>query len=249
MALLFDANSEQVDHGSGTTLDSIAAGTVIYVYRPSAVSGNQHLFRKEGTDFSRLLVTSSGNLELGIERSGVDCVAITNTAPVAANVWQAVVATWDTGGANGDQHIYHGNLSTGTLTEPTSVPFGLRTRSFSESRAWVFVHRRRIWSCEPSPFGENVRPDPPGPRLSPTRPAFTRVLLGGRTGTTWVTLDDATAIQTPRSTNDTGPHSRTGWVTSYQVQPSSSTPPLVNATTVPAGIVPSLTEPVPGPAR
>ena len=70
----------------------------------------------------------------------------------------------------------------------------------------------------------------------PTSPALTRVLFGARAATTWVTVEDRTAIQTPRSTNDTGPHSRTGWVTSYHVQPSAFTAALVNATIVPAAV-------------
>ena len=81
-------------------------------------------------------------------------------------------------------------------------------------------------------------------------PASTTVLFGARYATTWVTVADLTATQTPRSTNVTGFHSRIGWVTSYQVQPSDLTGPLVTATIVPAGERPELRRRgVPGPAR
>ena len=61
--------------------------------------------------------------------------------------------------------------------------------------------------------------------------------------------DDLAAIQTPRSTNDTGDHSRIGSVTSYQAKPSDDTGPRVIATIVPALSVPSFAAFVSGPLR
>ena len=62
-------------------------------------------------------------------------------------------------------------------------------------------------------------------------------------------MDERTATQTPRSTNETGDHSAMGWVTSYQVKPSAETGPRVKATIVPAASVPSLAAAVSGPVR
>ena len=75
------------------------------------------------------------------------------------------------------------------------------------------------------------------------------MLLGARNGLTIVSLDDLAAIQTPRSTNETGVHSRIGSVTSYQARPSDETGPRVIATMVSALSVPSFAAPVSGPAR
>jgi hypothetical protein len=50
-----------------------------------------------------------------------------------------------------------------------------------------------------------------------TRPAFTVVLLVARKAVRYVAVDEPPAIHTPRSTNETGFHSRTGWVTSHHV--------------------------------
>ncbi len=64
-----------------------------------------------------------------------------------------------------------------------------------------------------------------------------------------MSLEEATAIHTPRSTKVTGLHSRIGVVTSYQVYPSEVTGPRVMATIVPASSLPSRPAEVSGPVR
>ena len=64
--------------------------------------------------------------------------------------------------------------------------------------------------------GREPTAEPLVPKSSPTIPASTRVALGARYGLTKLVVSDRAAIQTPRSTKDTGDHSLIGWVTSYQ---------------------------------
>ena len=123
--------------------------------------------------------------------------------------------------------------STGTARDPTSEPSLRRTLSFSERIAKPFVQRSRRPSSDPSWLGEKARaaagtaPDPiaegdPGaPKSSWRIPALTIVALGAVVATTKRVDPLATAIHTPRSTNETVDHSRIGWVASYQVKPSA----------------------------
>ena len=68
---------------------------------------------------------------------------------------------------------------------------------------------------------------PRSPEVEPDEPGVDARAVGRPDGATmWVTVDERAAIQTPRSTNATGLHSRIGWVTSYQVKPSARTGPL-----------------------
>jgi len=122
MALLFDADGEKVDHGSASDLDSMAVGTLLYIVRPSVVNTNHHIFRKGIATFSRLLFGSTGNIEFGKHRTTTNLTVVTTGTPVTANVWQAIAASWNLSGADGDQHLYHGNLG-GAITEQA---YGLR---------------------------------------------------------------------------------------------------------------------------
>ena len=75
------------------------------------------------------------------------------------------------------------------------------------------VQRSRSTSRAPSPLGEKARvlaaaaPVAPDAKSRPAIPAFTAVVLGEWYGVTNSAEDDLTAIQTPRSTNETVGHS------------------------------------------
>jgi hypothetical protein len=141
MALLFDAVTEEVDHGSAADIDSMTVGTVLFVFNPTAIGGNQHLFRKDGTNFSRLFIVTTGAIEFAKSRSGGTLVATSSSTPATAGVWQSAIATWDTAGANGDQHLYHG-LFSGVIAE---LPYSQQVVSSGthddSSGNWVVGHR------------------------------------------------------------------------------------------------------------
>jgi hypothetical protein len=116
MALLFDADGEKVNHGSASDIDSIAVGTVLYILRPSVVNASHHIFRKGIATFSRLIIDSAGHIEFGKHRTTTNLLIVTSSTPATANVWQAIAASWNLSGANGNQHLYHANLGS-AITE------------------------------------------------------------------------------------------------------------------------------------
>ena len=103
--------------------------------------------------------------------------------------------------------------SAGTATDPTSAPVGcvdLERERVERDACWSSAAGAR--PAEPSPLGENARAARPRPRRTQRRrpapeveadePGVDAGACSGRgTPTTWVTVDERAAIQTPRSTN------------------------------------------------
>ena len=113
-ALTFPNATDNVDVGSASSIDDVNKGTIIaWVYRSSnavgriwqkgiGASNNQHYFGN-----------SASAVELVIKRT-TNCFATSafgNFANDGTSKWLFYAATFDTGGANGDQKLYIGDLS------------------------------------------------------------------------------------------------------------------------------------------
>lgn len=112
MGLSFTGTADRVDHGSGTSLDNLAAGTCLaWVYRTADVSSQQHIFSKESATRYFRYDNGTGRLEAEIARATTSTfVESTGSAP-ALNTWTFLAWVFDTAAADGDQHLYKGTLS------------------------------------------------------------------------------------------------------------------------------------------
>jgi hypothetical protein len=127
-ALLFtNAATDHVSHGSGATLDDINAGTMLaWVYRTGTTSDRMIYMKGNAAELNRakyLKVNSSdngqgaGSLQFGMYRATTPMLVEPTGTPVTQDAWTCIATTFDSAGADGDQHIYIGDLDD-PLTEP-----------------------------------------------------------------------------------------------------------------------------------
>ncbi|MEW5917471.1 MAG: hypothetical protein AB1762_13755, partial [Gemmatimonadota bacterium] len=122
MALHFDS-TDLVDCGSGTTLDNISHGfAMAWVYLDSS-GANQTIMRKgSGTTNRHLFNLLGAGPQFLIDRGTTD-LAVTatfaNLTGWGTGQWFFIAATWNLSGANGDQKMFSGNLTT-LATEPSA---------------------------------------------------------------------------------------------------------------------------------
>jgi hypothetical protein len=117
MGLLFDAAAERVNFGSAASLDNITTGTFAAWIKPISENADSYILTKwaAGTAGKEFSYDAGGNIKLFV--GTVDgwpnwIHAEGNTSPLTAGSWSFIAAVWDSGGADGDQELYHGSLST-----------------------------------------------------------------------------------------------------------------------------------------
>lgn len=127
-ALLFtNADTDHVNHGLGSTLANINAGTMLaWVYRTGTTSDRMVYMKGNAAELNRakyLKVNSSdnaqgaGSLQFGMYRATTPMLVEPTGTPVTQDAWVCIAATFDSDGADGDQHVYIGDLDD-PLTEP-----------------------------------------------------------------------------------------------------------------------------------
>ena len=125
MSLLFDADAERVDHGSGASIDDLPAGgacTILVWLNRNAAGGNQHVLTMDGTVFATragvvFLTDNSGGSE-GQARAlvrrvgGTDTDYVTSTVVAPLDAWAFLAMVFDDGGGAGEIiNVYYGSLA------------------------------------------------------------------------------------------------------------------------------------------
>lgn len=121
MALSFGGagGAGYVDVGSAAALDNQNVGTIVLWawFNSTAPASIGQLFEKSaggGADRLRVQINASGVLEVRRDRATTDLLAqaaAANFTHLGANKWVCLVVRWDTGGANGNQSIWIGDLT------------------------------------------------------------------------------------------------------------------------------------------
>lgn len=117
MALLFsDASTDRVDIGSNASLDNLATGTMIAWCFPVTPGGADVISGKAPAGFGayREFAIASANLRLSfiLNRATTDLNAFSGNNVITAGQWNYYGCVWDVGGANGDQKLFVGDLTT-----------------------------------------------------------------------------------------------------------------------------------------
>ena len=122
MSLLFtDAGAQIVDCGSAASLDDLTTATALYlVYCTNAAPTTvRPLAAKVGPDYFIPYILGSGGSnrwQIEIQRATTFLIASATQANMSTfgeNKWCFIGCSYNTAGANGDQHLYHGDLITG----------------------------------------------------------------------------------------------------------------------------------------
>jgi len=122
-ALLFDASTERVDHGSATSLDDLDTATVLAWVYPTATSvgfvEGKYASPCCSTGYRWLVpgFHANASLDVRVDRATSD-LGMTALSLMTANAWQFIGAVWNTGGTDADQKLFRGTL-TSIATEPT----------------------------------------------------------------------------------------------------------------------------------
>lgn len=122
MSILFDANGENINHGSGSSIDDLPnAGTCTWlgwVYMTGSID-NLHVFTMDGPTFGTraglllLLDGTTGDIRAIVRRATTDADYVTNSAPIAASTWTFVAVVYDASAGAGEIiNVYTGDLST-----------------------------------------------------------------------------------------------------------------------------------------
>jgi hypothetical protein len=119
MGLRFDGGFDhKVSVGSNAVLDQMTVGTVLcWCKLDSAPPGNDsRIWSKGATGLDTgLRFNNTGgatNLSHFVVRATTPLQVTTDNPPgVASGAWAFIASSWNTAGANGDQHLYSGSLS------------------------------------------------------------------------------------------------------------------------------------------
>jgi hypothetical protein len=114
MGILVNATNEQIDFGSDASLDDISAGTyILWGYFNSVATDGQLIVKSAvGSSATHLIIGSANDPHFNINRATTDLTIESNTNPLQTSQWNFVACHWDFNGANGDQQIYWGDLTT-----------------------------------------------------------------------------------------------------------------------------------------
>ena len=118
MALLFNANTERVNHGSDASLDGITAGAFMcWIYINTLAGDSTILVKGEspgGNASFYFTFDAAGDVNMEINRGGFpnQLRAFSSDAPLVIDTWYCLGFHWDTGGAAAVQEVFVGSLTT-----------------------------------------------------------------------------------------------------------------------------------------
>lgn len=117
MSLVFtDGSTNVVNCQSGTSLDDITAGTALAWVYPTTLTNDHVIMTKIGATYqgTNYLTISGGaaNLRMSVDRATTDLIVSSSNSFLTTGKWWFVGSQWDLNGANGDQLLYYGDLST-----------------------------------------------------------------------------------------------------------------------------------------
>jgi hypothetical protein len=142
MALFFDADGEEVDHGSDTSLDDLTTKTFLFWCNPSSSIGTSDmLLLKQSTDNTVVSTQwgDSSKLACYQKRGGADSDAReTATGLLTQDTWQYIACTYDSI-ANPRWHIYRGTLSTLATEASYSFTSPLRSGSIDDAAGNLYI--------------------------------------------------------------------------------------------------------------
>lgn len=123
MALDFDsASSDKINVGSGTSLDNLTTGTYLsWVFLRSSPAHDGAISWKglAASGSRQFRFNSGGSLLLAIFRATTNTQIEGTPSAIGFDKWSFVATVHNTGGANGDQKLFGGDLST-IAAEPSS---------------------------------------------------------------------------------------------------------------------------------
>lgn len=108
----FPAGTDFVDVGSATSIDDIDVGTIWAWVRTPAGAANGTIFGKGSQSVFRMTAAGVARLNCTRTRATTTMEALADVPAVGSSEWVFLAAVWDTAGANGDQKLYGGDLTT-----------------------------------------------------------------------------------------------------------------------------------------
>jgi hypothetical protein len=150
MALDFTNNTtDRVDHGSDASLDDLDPITYLIWCRPVTATTMLFIDKRQTTDRGyRMLYSASGtNLIFFMDRdNGANAINMEAASFISTNIWQFYAAVADSTGANGDQKLFRGTLTSAPV-EPgsyTTQTVGSGTVESNENGPQFVGNRRQF---------------------------------------------------------------------------------------------------------
>lgn len=116
MGLLFDADNERINCGNSAAVNNLTSVTICAWTYINTLAVNSFLLIKQNDDYTfydyDLLFDASGNILANIGKVTTSTTAYSNDTPLTTGKWYFVAAVLNSVGADGDQHIYVGDLTT-----------------------------------------------------------------------------------------------------------------------------------------
>ena len=117
MALLFNADTENVSIAAGATIDNIANITLVSVFRPTALDGTLHHFIHKGNElYIREGLTSAGRVQFFRVYATQSMSAVTTASALTVNEWH--IAFGVDNGATNVPNLYIAQLGA-ALVQPS----------------------------------------------------------------------------------------------------------------------------------
>lgn len=128
MALAFtESSTDKVNHASGTSLDNIAQGTILFWIKPTNVTANFReicgkLNATLGTGINVFRVGANGNYRIAVNRATANQRVDIAVANLTANAWNFCAFTWDI--TNGGPTSAIGSLTSIAVLDSTNATDG-----------------------------------------------------------------------------------------------------------------------------
>lgn len=124
MSLDFTNGADVVDHGASNNMDNLGAATYMAWAYPDTSGDVDYCLANKGSNTVGCAITSNpvANMSIQYFRASTHLDAsgaFSNFTSWAVNKWVFIACTYDLSGANGDQRILIGDLTT-AATEPSS---------------------------------------------------------------------------------------------------------------------------------
>lgn len=129
MALNWGASTDDVDHGSGSSLDDLDPFTWLIVCRPTAFTNNRRIAAKGGTNKMLHINGTGGDIRAFVNRATVNHSSI-GSGVLTSGEWAFLAWVFDTAAGAGEiTNLYHGTLaalmtevSYGAVTDGSGAP-------------------------------------------------------------------------------------------------------------------------------